>query len=116
MSLEQYGNPRYPSFMSHYRYHLLFCVQEKPPGKPCCAAGGNPELFAYAKQQLAQLNLPGVRVSHTGCLGRCRQGPSLVIYPEGVWYQLHSTADVDVVIAEHIQAGQVVEHLLMPAP
>ncbi len=68
------------------------------------------------KMRLRELGLHGpgqFRVSKTGCLGRCSVGPSLVIYPEGVWYTYSSLADIDEIIATHLVAGGVVERLLI---
>ncbi len=53
------------------------------------------------------------RVSKSGCLGRCSVGPSLVIYPEGLWYTYTSFADLDEIIATYLVAGDVVERLLI---
>lgn len=59
---------------------------------------------------------PGkVRVSKSGCLGRCAIGPCIVIYPEAVWYTYASLEDLDEIIASHLIAGQTVERLLLPA-
>jgi (2Fe-2S) ferredoxin len=57
---------------------------------------------------------PGkIRVSKTGCLGRCASGPCLVIYPEGVWYTYSSFSDLDQIIDSHLIAGETVEQLLI---
>ena len=53
------------------------------------------------------------RVSKSGCLGRCSEGPSIVIYPEGVWYTYASFADIDEIIATHLVAKGIVERLLL---
>jgi (2Fe-2S) ferredoxin len=37
--------------------------------------------------------LQRVRVDVAGCLDRCGLGPSLVIYPEWIWYRVESTTD-----------------------
>ena len=34
-----------------------------------------------------------VRVNTSGCLDRCELGPTVVIYPEGVWYSVHTRED-----------------------
>ena len=35
----------------------------------------------------------------------------LVIYPEGVWYQYQTEADIDEIIESHLQNGKIVERL-----
>jgi (2Fe-2S) ferredoxin len=67
------------------------------------------------KARAKALGLKGVRVNTAGCLDRCEHGPSVVIYPEGVWYTLRSEADVDEILAFHVQGGRPAERLLMPA-
>jgi (2Fe-2S) ferredoxin len=39
----------------------------------------------------------------------------VVIYPEGVWYKIETTADVDAVLERHVRDGGRATELLMPA-
>ena len=55
-----------------------------------------------------------MRINAAGCLDRCALGPSIVIYPEGVWYTARTEADVDEILAVHVRDGGRVERLLMP--
>ena len=74
--------------MTFYQQHLFFCTQVKDPAKKCCSQAQAVDMAVYAKQQLIDQNLHGpdkVRVSQSGCLGRCKDGSNLLIYPEGVW-------------------------------
>lgn len=56
-----------------------------------------------------------MRVNLAGCLDRCELGPSLVIYPEGVWYGIESTADVDRILERHVLEDERVPELMMPS-
>ena len=57
---------------------------------------------------------PGeVLVSATGCLGPCEQGPTVVVYPEAVWYHVPSAEDAQEVLETHVVGGKVVERLLI---
>lgn len=105
--------------MSYYRYHLFFCLNQKQGDKKCCAQSKAHLLCQYAKEQVKILGLQssyGVRVSSSGCLGRCASGPCLVIYPEGIWYVCQDTKDIDNILQQHIQGGKVVTALLMDNP
>lgn len=85
-------------------------------GKQCCAQGGAVALRDYAKKRLKQLGLQGKglnRVNLAGCLDRCKEGPVLVIYPEGVWYTYHTEADIDEIIEQHILNSKLVDRLLL---
>lgn len=102
--------------MSYYNKHVLLCTNQKAAGKQCCADSGGEEFFLYMKSKLLELDMHGpgkIRVSKSGCLGRCSSGPCVVIYPEGVWYSYSSFADIDQIIERHFIAGETVEELLI---
>lgn len=72
--------------------------------------------FDHLKAKLVELGLHGagkVRVSKSGCLGRCGVGPCIVIYPEGVWYTYTSFDDIDEIITTHLVDGGMVPRLLI---
>lgn len=66
------------------------------------------------KARIKELGIARTRVNTAGCLDRCELGPTMVIYPEGVWYSCKSKADIDEVITTHLQGGKVVERLRLP--
>jgi len=39
-----------------------------------------------------------VRVTQSGCLGRCADGPNVMIYPQGIWFSKTTLDDVDVIL------------------
>jgi len=41
-------------------------------------------------------------------------GPTIVVYPDGVWYKNVTEADVPVILDEHIVKGKPVERLRLP--
>ncbi len=101
---------------SHYKQHIFVCANQKKPGKTCCANTGGEAYFDYLKKTLKKHDLSGpgkIRVSKSGCLGRCSLGPCLVIYPEGVWYTYASTDDVDDIIQTHLLDDKIcTKHLI----
>ena len=101
-----------------YRAHVFCCTNERPPGHPrgCCKAKGSERLRNYMKARAKELGLADVRINTSGCLYRCELGPSVVIYPEGVWYQVNTPADVDEILAVHLIGGGRVERLMMDKP
>ena len=102
--------------MSYYQQHLFFCTNQKKLGKKCCQEADADALLQYTQQRLKQLNLHGagqLRVNKSGCLGRCSQGPCLLIYPQGIWYTYETTDDIDEIIEQCLLQGQVVERLLI---
>ena len=100
--------------MSHYRYHVFFCINQREGGEACCANHGSPAMRDYAKARIKSLGLSGpgkIRINTAGCLDRCSEGPVLVIYPEGTWYTYVDQQDIDEIIDEHLVNGRVVERL-----
>lgn len=100
----------------YYTKHVFLCTNQKAEGKTCCANTGGSSFFLYTKEKLRELKLHGegkVRISQSGCLGRCNEGPCLVIYPEAVWYTYSNYADIDEIIESHLMKEQVVTRLLL---
>jgi (2Fe-2S) ferredoxin len=52
-----------------------------------------------------------VRVDSVDCLGLCKHGPNLVVYPEGTWYLGVVEQDVPEVVQRHLKNGEPVEQL-----
>ncbi|MBN9511078.1 MAG: (2Fe-2S) ferredoxin domain-containing protein [Alphaproteobacteria bacterium] len=99
----------------HFAAHVFVCCNRRPDGHPrgSCAARGSERLRDYMKARAKELGLKGVRVNAAGCLDRCELGPCVVIYPEGIWYRVNSPADVDAVLARHVETGGRVPALML---
>lgn len=98
----------------YYQHHVFFCVNQRDNGQPCCADKNSVAMRDYAKSRVKALGLAGagrVRINQSGCLDRCAQGPTIVIYPEGIWYSYATQADIDEIIDSHLVHGKVVERL-----
>ena len=67
--------------------HLFICTNKKERGASC-APRGAVELRDQLKK-LCQNSEKGwhgrVRVNASGCLGRCEEGITAVLYPQGKW-------------------------------
>ena len=98
-----------------YRHHVFCCTNTRPPGHPkgCCMEKGSDKLRNYMKARAKELGLAGTRINSAGCLDRCEHGPTMVIYPEGVWYAYRTTADIDEILETHLQRGGRVERLML---
>ncbi|QJE74361.1 (2Fe-2S) ferredoxin domain-containing protein [Aerophototrophica crusticola] len=100
----------------YFRAHVFVCTNERPDGHPrgCCKAKGAEQLRDYMKKRASALGLgKAVRVNNAGCLDRCELGPTLVIYPEGVWYTYADEADLDEILQTHLVEGGRVERLML---
>jgi (2Fe-2S) ferredoxin len=49
-----------------------------------------------------------------GIVRACEFGPTVVVYPEGVWYWVGGGDDVKEIVQRHIVGGEVVDRLLIP--
>jgi (2Fe-2S) ferredoxin len=100
----------------YFERHVFVCGNERPEGHPrgCCKSKGSTVLRDYMKARAKEAGLGRVRVNMAGCLDRCEFGPSLVVYPEGVWYSPKTKADIDEIIETHLKADGRVARLLMP--
>lgn len=99
--------------MSFFKSHIFCCTNRRPDSaeRGSCAAKGSEELRDYFKSQVKINRIEETRVNAAGCLDRCELGPCIVIYPEGIWYTVKTKEDVDEIIREHLQGGQVVQRL-----
>ena len=102
-----------------YQRHIFVCVNKRAPGHPkgCCADSGSEQIRAWFKQGVADRGLRGrVRANNAGCLDQCEYGPTVVVYPEEVWYSVQTREDVAEILDSHIIGGRVVERLQIQWP
>ena len=99
----------------YFRCHVFCCMNERPPGheRGCCKEKGAIRLRNYLKARAKELGLEGVRINQAGCLDRCELGPTMVIYPEGVWYHYGSIEDAEEILQTHLVKGGRVKRLML---
>jgi (2Fe-2S) ferredoxin len=96
-----------------YEKHIFICTNQRPEGtRISCGEGHGLALVAAFKKAIndKKLTMP-VRAQKSGCLDICELGPSVVVYPEGVFYGNVQLSDVQEIVDEHIEAGRPVERL-----
>jgi len=54
-----------------------------------------------------------IRTSRAGCLGICDFGPTVAVYPEGVFYVGVQLNDVQEIVNSHLLQNKPVERLLL---
>lgn len=98
-----------------YDKHVFMCMNERPEGheRGSCAAKGAVQLRNYMKAKAKELGLERIRINQAGCLDRCELGPTMVIYPEGIWYHCETAEDIDEIITEHLQNDRPVKRLML---
>lgn len=102
--------------MPRFRSLIFVCCNTRDAGHPrgCCNPDGSDALRNAFQAEIKKRGLgPLVRASKAGCLEQCELGPTVVIYPQDVWYGHVTPADVPRIIDETIIAGQVIDDLLI---
>ena len=96
-----------------YDFHIFCCVNERPPSavRECCKKKCL-RVESLHEKKILDLGLK-IRVNQSGCLDKCEEGPVMVIYPDGTWYNYKNTKDIDEIIKKHIQEGKIVTRLLI---
>lgn len=93
----------------HFDKHIFICTNQKVEGKPCCGEGRGMELVQKFRSVLNEKGLKGiVRAQRAGCLDACDFGPSVAIYPDGIYYKGVTPDDVERIVNEHVIGGKVV--------
>ncbi len=103
--------------MPKFTSHIFVCCNRREPGhsRSCCNPDGTEALRNCFKAELKNRNLgPLVRANQSGCLDQCELGPTVVIYPQGIWYGHVRPDDVPRIIEETVIGGRVLEDLLIP--
>ena len=98
--------------MELFRHHIFVCTQEKAEGVTSCPSGGSWRVLQALERELISQGLDNeVQVTTCGCLGLCDEGPVMITYPEGAWYQKVKEEDVPEIVRAHLRSGKVVSRL-----
>ena len=100
--------------MPLYEHHVFVCHNVRPAGapRPSCTTDGTSALHTRLQQLSKEAGLGGkVRINKSGCLDQCEHGPTVVVYPEAVWYGNVKPEDAEAIVTEHLVGGRPVERL-----
>lgn len=96
-----------------YKKHIFFCTNKRDSGTGCGFLAIN-DARLVAKKYLQSMDMWGdgkYRASSSGCLGRCVDGPTCVVYPDGVWYTYVDESDIKEIVDKHLINGEIVNRL-----
>lgn len=100
--------------MAPFERHVFVCGNQREAGHPrgCCDAAGGDALHKAFKKALAERGLQRrIRANRAGCLDQCEHGPTVVVYPDAIWYGHVTLADVAEIVDVHLVGGRSVERL-----
>jgi (2Fe-2S) ferredoxin len=87
--------------------HVLVC------GNSDCADRGSLALIDALRRTLKETgNAREIKVTRTSCMGRCGEGPTVAVYPDGVWYRGVRDTDAGDLIHEHLLGDRLVARLI----
>src|SRR5262249_1610166 len=87
--------------------HVLVC------GNADCADRGSLALVEALRRRIKDSGRrDAIRVTRTSCMGRCGEGPTVAVYPDGIWYRGVRADDADELVREHLVGDRLVARLV----
>jgi len=82
-----------------------------------CAEKGGFRTLQSIRRKIKDAGLQNeVAVTRTSCMGKCGEGPAVVVYPDGIWYRELTSEFAGPLITEHIQNDRLfserVDHIM----
>ena len=102
--------------MPAFTHHIFVCGNVREPGhkRGCCDPDGQQALREAFKRELKRAGFGTlVRANHAGCLEQCEHGPTVVIYPQGIWYGRVRVEDVPRIVNRTILGGEILNDLVI---
>jgi sirohydrochlorin cobaltochelatase len=87
--------------------HVLVCANAD------CADRGSIALLAALRRQIRDAGREReIRITRTHCMGRCGEGPTVAIYPDGIWYRGVTASDAPELVHHHLLGDRLVSRLV----
>lgn len=87
--------------------HVLVC------GNADCGDRGSLQLIEALRRLVKAAGLElTVRVTRTSCMGRCGEGPTVAVYPDGIWYRGLTADNAQELLEEHLMNDRLVARLV----
>jgi (2Fe-2S) ferredoxin len=80
-----------------FRKYLFVCENSREEGR-CCAPDGS-RLRELLKKSVKDKGLADrIRVSRSGCLDSCAEGPNVLLMPDNVWFKRVADKDLEAIV------------------
>ena len=87
--------------------HVLVCANAD------CAERGSLGLLSSLRRLVKHASRQrDIHVTRTGCMGRCGEGPTVAVYPDGIWYRQVAESDARELVHEHLLGDRLVARLV----
>jgi sirohydrochlorin ferrochelatase/(2Fe-2S) ferredoxin len=87
--------------------HVLVCTNAD------CAERGSVALLGTLRRLIQDAGRAlDIRVTRTLCMGRCGEGPTVAVYPDGIWYRGVQESDAAELVREHLLGDRLVGRLV----
>lgn len=84
-----------------YEKIVFVCVNRREEGRTCCAARNSEAIAEALKARIKALGYGGkIRVSKSGCQDVCERGANVMVFPDYVWYEAVTEADVERIVGD----------------
>ncbi|HKR04501.1 MAG TPA: (2Fe-2S) ferredoxin domain-containing protein [Bacteroidia bacterium] len=95
--------------------HVFICTNErKNSDRKSCGEATGMELVHEFKRLIKEKGLKEtIRSQRAGCLDACEFGPSVAVYPEGIFYGGVQLSDVEQIVIDHLINNKPVERLII---
>ena len=101
--------------MMKFEKHVFICTNQRKEGdRKSCGEECGMELVKTFKKLLKEKGLKRtIRAQRAGCLDACEFGPSVVVYPDGIYYGGVQPGDVLEIVEEHLISNKPVKRLIV---
>jgi (2Fe-2S) ferredoxin len=101
--------------VARFQHHIFICQNTREAGhaRGSCNPAGDQALLKPFKDALKKYGLDAtVRANKSGCLDQCEHGPTVVIYPDAIWYGGVTAENAEEIVAA-LSQGRVVGRLAL---
>jgi (2Fe-2S) ferredoxin len=85
---------------SPYVSHVFVCTNDRGGERKSCADNNSQLIKTKLKDAVNEKGWKGkVRISTSGCMGLCANGPNVMIYPQQIWFSEVFPDDVDEIVS-----------------